>query len=380
MASKAEDVHQIYSRVLERIDRGSANYFVILGVLSRRSEAELRIAAILEELIPKTFDRKDTVTVALVDELTSEVAQHRTFANDLRTKIVSPCTTYGNTMREKHKGIQGMIKRDDTQLAKAITDTKSAQTAVDVERSKLGTMPPNRIDQQNLRIQKLSLDLKKKQANEIAVSQKIQQAGIPALHGEFKEFDASRLVRIQSAVVDFGKLKEGSLTEIVRGVQILQGKMATYDGTDRSFRYLSRVFDTSQGAGEITEEDPDLNAIAVCNYQSDNPLDLRFERGDRIHVLVQHHSGWWDGQLGDKRGLFPKSFVMFESDTSGKPEPIGAVFLVISDYRPKRGGDISLLVGDLVYVEYLQVERCAGYNPRTKGRGWFPLENLERKI
>jgi hypothetical protein len=283
-------------------------------------------------------------------------------------------------MREKQKNILTMIKRDDTQLMKALAETKSAQGALDAERAKLGTMPTNQVDQQNQRIQRMSVELKKKQAAELSVTDKIKQGGIPAMHGEFKDFDAMRLVKVQWAIIEFGKLKEVAFTEIINGVQIFHGKMATYDCQDRSARYISRVFDTSHPTTDISEEDPDINAIAVCTYQSDNPLDLKFERGDRIKVLVQHHSGWWEGELADKRGLFPKSFIMFAAETSGKPEPIGAVFLVISDYRPKRGGDIPLLVGDLVYVEYLQVDRCAGYNPRTKGRGWFPLENLERKI
>lgn len=36
---------------------------------------------------------------------------------------------------------------------------------------------------------------------------------------------------------------------------------------------------------------------------------LYFKAGEVIHVLNRDTSGWWDGQLGGKRGWFPSNYV-----------------------------------------------------------------------
>jgi hypothetical protein len=161
---------------------------------------------------------------------------------------------------------------------------------------------------------------------------------------------------------------------VQHGIQIFKGALSTYDGGDRSARYVKRVFDAKQKV--LAEEDPDLHVYALADFKTEDSRDLKFVRGDKIKVLVQHNSGWWEGELDDKRGLFPSNFIMFEGKTEQKPEPIGAVFLVIADYTPRRGGEIALFVGDFVHVDWCQGERCSG----TSARGYFPLDYLEQKI
>jgi hypothetical protein len=178
--------------------------------------------------------------------------------------------------------------------------------------------------------------------------------------------------------VGFEDLKAKLEETTVHGIQIFKGGMSTFDGGDRSMRYVGRVFDVKQTT--ISEEDPDLHVYALADFRSEDPGDLEFVRGDKIKVLVQHGSGWWEGEIGEKRGLFPHTFTMSEGKTDQKSDPIGAVFLVIADFEPRRGNEIPLLVGDLVHVDWRQGERCSGTNQRINKRGYFPLDNLEQKI
>jgi hypothetical protein len=341
-------------------------------------EVEARIATMLDEIIPRDVDAKDPVLTAFVEELRNEAEQHRVFCNDLRQNVVAPNSAFINAVREKQKVISGLIGRSQQEIVKAIKDVELATKAVALEEAKLDQTPPNKMDAQRQRIAKAQAEHRKKVQNERLASQRIQERSVPQIHIEFSEFDEARLVKQTNSIVHFMDSRRRMNEVINAGIAAFRGKIDTYDPRDRSQRYVARVIDISNK--NLSDAEPDLIAFAIADYVSDGPKDLQFERGDQIRVLVQHASGWWEGELEERRGLFPRSFIMFPRDDDGKNEPVGAVFLVVNDYQAKRGGEIGMLVGDMVYVEFCQVEKCSGFNMRTGARGFFPLEVLERKI
>lgn len=121
-------------------------------------------------------------------------------------------------------------------------------------------------------------------------------------------------------------------------------------------------------------------AIAISDYRSDEEKDLTFERGDKIRILIQHNSGWWEGDLNGKKGFFPKSFVQLEGVVEVQRENIYSVFLCNQNFDSPGIGEIELLTGDLVYVDFIVKERCSGTNLRNLQRGMFPITLLERTI
>jgi hypothetical protein len=157
-----------------------------------------------------------------------------------------------------------------------------------------------------------------------------------------------------------------------------QGRMTDYDGRDRSGRFVQRVFDGSSVAA--TDREPSSLATAIADYNSDDPRDLAFEKGDKIQVLVPHSSGWWEGSLNGTRGMFPRSFVILPTELHAKNEPIGAVFMVVRDFVPGKGTEMRLLGGDLVYVDFITKGRCSGTCLRNGKRGFFPLDILEQRL
>jgi hypothetical protein len=378
MTVHCEDLQVIFARILDRVNRASGSFFVAATLLARRMEVESRIAAMLEEVIPRDFDPKDPVLTGLVEELRTEAEQHRIFCNELRQNVVAPNSAFINTVREKQKVIGGLIGKSQQEIVKAIKEIEVAAKAVALEEAKLDQTPPSKMGAQRQRIEKAQAEHRKKIQNERLTSQRIQERSVPQIHIEFSEFDEARLVKQTNSIVYFVESKQRMNEAINSGIANFRGKIDTYDPRDRSHRYVARVVDFSNKT--LSETEPDLIAFAVADYVSDGPKDLQFERGDQIRVLVQHASGWWEGQLEDKRGLFPRSFIMFPREDDGKNEPVGAVFLVVNDYQAKRGGEIGMLVGDMVYVEFCQIDKCSGFNMRTGARGFFPLEVLERKI
>ncbi|KAF5564487.1 hypothetical protein H9Q69_004311 [Fusarium xylarioides] len=52
-------------------------------------------------------------------------------------------------------------------------------------------------------------------------------------------------------------------------------------------------------------------AVAVYNFDADQPGDLGFKKGDVITVLKRTESDndWWTGQIGTRTGIFPSNYV-----------------------------------------------------------------------
>jgi hypothetical protein len=117
--------------------------------------------------------------------------------------------------------------------------------------------------------------------------------------------------------------------------------------------------------------------IATADWDSENPGDLRFERGDEIEVMGTQTGAWWQGQRDDQAGLFPVAYVM---DPNGEREPdiVDQVFLVARGFLPRTPNELELIEGDLVDVEVvLRGEVCRGTRLRDGARGTFPLTILE---
>ena len=50
-------------------------------------------------------------------------------------------------------------------------------------------------------------------------------------------------------------------------------------------------------------------AKVIFDYEGQDSDDLTVKLDDIVDVLGQPFPGWWEGQLGDKIGVFPSNFV-----------------------------------------------------------------------
>ena len=366
----------LFRSIDQRIDKGSDNYGVVVKVINKRIEAEDKIASDLKQLLPEKYDPNDPLTAVFIDELKYEIEQHSAFSKELKSTVYSQANTYYKTMMDKRKDLHSQLKSQIQSLQKSILEKEKAQKELDAQKAKMIGLQGSQAEKQDSKVKKATKELAKRSQNESAAAMKASSTFVPDIHRKFTDFDGARLEKLKKAIAGMANTKAKYNTNINKSIELLNSKMNNYDAKDRSERYVAKVFDTSSGA-EIKEDDSDLVATAISDYRSDEPSDLQFVRGDQIHVMVQHHSGWWEGELNGKRGSFPKTFVQLPNESHNSKDPIGAVFLCIKDYEPTRGGDIKLLSGDLVYVDYIAKGKCSGTNLRDKKRGYFPLDNLE---
>eukprot|EP01099_Mayorella_cantabrigiensis_P001867 TRINITY_DN1818_c0_g1_i1.p1 TRINITY_DN1818_c0_g1~~TRINITY_DN1818_c0_g1_i1.p1 ORF type:complete len:459 (+),score=97.96 TRINITY_DN1818_c0_g1_i1:125-1501(+) len=105
-------------------------------------------------------------------------------------------------------------------------------------------------------------------------------------------------------------------------------------------------------------------AIALYNYTGKTPHELSFVRGDIIEVIEKaEENGWWEGILGDQRGVFPSNFVT-------QARRVQAVY----DYMSTDETQLSFVKDELLEV-FAEMEsgwwegRVVGFGKR---RGLFP--------
>jgi hypothetical protein len=148
----------------------------------------------------------------------------------------------------------------------------------------------------------------------------------------------------------------------------------TYDAKDRSFRYAQKVFDPSFNG---KEENDEVFAYGIADYRSEEPTDLTFTRGDKIKVLLQHSSGWWDGEFNGKKGKFPKTFVVIPKHQETNIIMVESFFIIEEKYVPRLSSEMEIDVGDLIFVEFIKCEKCNGINLRTGRKGAFPVSLIK---
>ena len=376
--STSQELITIFDRISQRIDVGSDSLVVLNKIMQKRGEIEEKFAELLRSCIPEKFDKTDPILVSLCENINIQAKMHSQFANEVKGRITVPLSRFSTTNMEKKKQLQNTVSRLRSQVSSTQKSHDNAMRDLEQEKAKLQTLPPNKQASQQQKIQKLAIQAKNKSDEVNKTIMHLHQASIPSLHTDFSDFDSQRLQKMQQSVASLASLTKFIDESDMKQAMILSTKISNFDGADRSSRYVQRAFDPNSST---LADETDMYVYAIENYNSEDPHDLQFVRGDKIKVLQQHNSGWWDGELNGKRGLFPRTFVCVRSgQEKSKSEPIGAVFLCNHDFNGSSGGEIKLLSGDLVYVDSHIGSKCSGQNLRTRARGFFPIDVLESKI
>ena len=137
-------------------------------------------------------------------------------------------------------------------------------------------------------------------------------------------------------------------------------------------------------AQEMEDEQPRSNVVVAlhkyegsANEASDGKAELSFNEGDKITVLQRDDSGWWQGQLGNKIGWFPTTFVREQTDALPKPaenlaKP-GALLTALHDFKGSSEGDeLSFIQGDTISLIKTDISGWWQGELENGSVGWFP--------
>jgi hypothetical protein len=354
--------------------------------LAKRADAEEKISSIIMDLIPQKTVPNDVIMENIIEELKIEASQHSRVAKDLRTLIIESRTgkAFAKTQAENQKSIEKMLNKQIKELRSYIKDMDSSCENMYKEKKALETVKPEKRDSQQKKFAKATEECKKRTQMCDQFASQSKATYLPEISSAFMDFDRNRLMNLQENVQIYSQLK-GRLGKMTKeSADRLNKKMDTFDAADRSSRFVTATLDPR---AQPADENQDLYAIALSDYRSEEERDLKFVRGDKIKVLLQHNSGWWEGELDGRRGSFPATFVEIpKTKEIAKQDIIGSVLMAIKDFKPQASTiqsnqkDIEMLTGDLMFVDFIQNGRCHGKNLRNGEVGNFPLANLEQKI
>jgi len=108
-----------------------------------------------------------------------------------------------------------------------------------------------------------------------------------------------------------------------------------------------------------------INAIGkargLYNYTTSDPQELSFNAGDVINILQKDPSGWWQGEINGKIGVFPSTDWIEELDLNGnliKPIDKDAVpdykkCRALYAYNSESEYEISITAGEILTIEGL---------------------------
>lgn len=376
--TQAPDIIAIYNRIQTRLNEGNIAYENVEQIVEKRAAIEDKIVETLKALLPKHQGGLDPLEGYLVEHLNEEIKYHSELAESIRRNIIQPVKVYEKTMKEQMKKLATKLKDQMKVLNSANSSYESAKSDLEAERRKLSQTPPQNQAKQQQKIAKAHEKLNKKLEEVNAATSRAMSSDIPNIQQEFGDFDCRRMKRMQQSAFDYSKMLYQEIDQSRNKTMELGTKINKFDAVDRSKREVALLFDPS---AKVEEGPAENMCVAIANFHSNEPSDLNFERGEQIKILQEHSSGWWDGELGNKKGTFPSTYVQRLGKKEVKNDVVMAVFLVIKDSNenePPKG--LQLLAGDLVFVEKMYGERCTGTNLRTNQRGNFLLKNLEIRI
>ncbi|XP_049788687.1 CD2-associated protein isoform X1 [Schistocerca nitens] len=101
-----------------------------------------------------------------------------------------------------------------------------------------------------------------------------------------------------------------------------------------------------------------IEAVVEFDYVAQEPDELTLRKGDVITNIKTQPGGWWEGTLGNKRGMFPDNFVKVVSeppdsrmsnDVALRPVK-GRKCKVLFSYAPVNEDELELQVDDIIHV------------------------------
>lgn len=122
----------------------------------------------------------------------------------------------------------------------------------------------------------------------------------------------------------------------------------------------------------------------LFEYEAEQEDELNLKVGDIVKNVDVQNGGWWEGEIGGKRGVFPENFVeLIKSDENKAPPPTAAAAeskkqaKVTFQYEPEQDDELALEVGEI--VEVLEDDDEGWWKGSLNGKiGMFPSNFVEK--
>jgi len=121
---------------------------------------------------------------------------------------------------------------------------------------------------------------------------------------------------------------------------------------------------------------------ALYNYDATEESELSFKANERLVVLQKDDSGWWQGELNGRVGMFPSNFVEVvdpnaPATNGGDQKEHGGQCKVLYDYNADSDSELTIKEGELLTVESEDEGWFFGFNSKG-GSGRFPSNYVQQ--
>ena len=372
MAS-APNLLSVYQRISKRIETGTIQFNNISKLFMKRIEVYEKTARMLQDLLQLEIDKTDSLEVSIMDEINKESQMQEMMAKQLKDQILIPQKDVSNQLIKSRKELDKSLWKQMKTLKKVVDKCDQSLNALEQEKKAKTTNKNAKPEVIEQRIAKLNEEYRKNLNESEKVAANFQSTEMPTIHANFLKYDQTRMSSMQRYCIVYIDLKKKLVEAQGEAFNKMYSTYMAYDANDRSNRYVARCFDPKLAEKPENEE---TYVVAISDYRSEQPTDLTFQRGDKIKVLLQHSSGWWDGELNGVKGTFPMTYVMFPDKKDPNGDIVSAYFVIDNNFKPTVSLELELAAGDLVYVDYIKNGKCNGKNMRTGKRGNFPVSLL----
>ena len=374
----------IFDRILNRLNDDRECQERIMKYFSKRADVEEKFVDGLNSCISDDYNKNNKIESILFEELKSEIKLRKVFIKELREKLKESVKDFLSSTKTSTKDLTKTVTKYQKEIMSMNKRVENAQSKLQENTQKLLLQKdPKKYNQQLQYVEKIGSELEKESREKNRYLLNLSNE-FPKVQSDFDKLDQQYQGKAKNFAVQFNTLKQQLQTEIHKQTVVMQNSISSLDVEDSSKRFVEGTFNNENAKVQAaaSQENASSYAFAISDYKSESPQDLSFVVGDKIKVLNMHSSGWWDGELDGKHGLFPKGYVKLENDykQTRSKDMIEEAFVIIIPYNPINAGDIEVMYGDIVIVNVIEDGICKGKNLRTEEEGTFPASCVLQKI
>lgn len=363
------DLLELGQKLEQVIKDDIAGISIFSDYLQKRVDLEESFTENITKFLNSDFKLNSLSMTLILDEMNAILKHHKEIAENLRKQFIPPINKFLQyVIREQNNFCNSLV---------AISDSvKSVNKKLNIAKSQLDKAnldalhySPTRSDKSRRTVKELEIDLEKIKQEQEEKIKYIHEVQYPKLMDSVSELDFSVRTTIKNSIINFVHneitVSEKSL-DALRCVAISAERYEPAIETQKIAKALG--FGSKQKS---------IFAIALCNFDGADDNDLPLYRGQLVEIVRQHPSGWWEGEAGGRKGLFPMTFVEPLVDIENGAIIVEENFEVDKKWDAQNPSQIDLDYGDIVHVYSIYNDMCNGYNLATGQKGVFPTKVIK---
>ncbi|EAY11521.1 Variant SH3 domain containing protein [Trichomonas vaginalis G3] len=363
------DLFELGTKLEQVINDDIAGISIFNNYLQKRVDLEEMFTQEISNFLNSDMKTNSLSMTLILDEMNALLKHHKEIAENLRQQFMPPIRSFLQYIVREQNAFRNSLLAINDSVKSVNKKLNIAKSQLDKANLDVLHYSAARGDKSRRTVKELENDLEKIKKEQEDTIKNIQEVQYPRLMDNISELDFSVRTTIKNSIINFVhneiSVSEKSL-DALKTVAISAERYEPAAETQKIAKALG--FGSKQKS---------IFAIALCNFDGADDTDLPLYRGQLVEIIRQHPSGWWEGEAGGRKGLFPMTFVEPLVDISNGALIVEENFEVDKKWDAQNPGQISLDFGDIVHVYSIFNDMCNGYNIANGQHGLFPTKVIK---